>query len=63
MDSLQGISKSLGTHNMYLKCKILQEICKILAVAKLRKFLVKDCVLNTYPVGITSFILCVVTNF
>jgi len=34
---------------------------EILALAKMKKYLCKDCFFKAHPVGITSFSLCVVT--
>jgi len=55
--------KTLIAHNGLKRSEICKEIFKSLAVAKLRKYLCKDCFFLAHPSGIASFALCCVVYF
>ncbi len=55
--------KILVIHNGLGRGEIYKEIFEILAGAKMRKYLCKDCPFQAHPAGITSFALCFVIYF
>jgi len=60
---LKGTSKTLIAHNGLKRSEICKEIFESLAVAKLKKYLCKDCFFLAHPTGIASFALCCVVYF